>query len=90
MQLTRDNHVKVVGQYCPHASAMSLEYGTAFPLSYIPYPGCAVPASADDEIAPRTDIQSADVVGVAKQESFCILFGRFARLPRFYYSVLPT
>lgn len=90
MQRTCDNHIKVIGQYCPHASAMPLEYGTAIPLSYIPYPGCAIPAAADYIIALGTDIQSADVMGMAKQESFCILFGRFAGLPRFYYSVLAT
>ncbi len=90
MQLTCDDHIKVVGQYCPHASAVPFEYGTAIPLSYVPYPGRAIPASADNEIALGTDIQSAYVMSMAKQESFCILFGGFARLPRFYYSVLPA
>ena len=69
---------------------MALKYRTTFPLPYIPYSSRTIPATADHKLALRTNIQSANIVGMAKHKSICILFRWFAQLPRFYYGVFAT
>ena len=87
LQLTSYDRFLIIAKDCPHTALMSFKHRFTLPLPYSPDSSCTVPAPADDIVPFLTYIQGANIVSVPQQQRFRIVFGRFARLPGFYYRI---